>query len=702
MNPAAMNLHHMPIAPVESTLVEWTAAGWLRRLDLELARFICQSLREGDNRHEGLVFLSVALVSLYAGQGHVCLDLARCLQAPEDILRSPVDQQLASEYQPDTASLFAGLQLQDWIDALSIASLSDPASVGSPLVFSQDDPARPLLYLRRMWQYEQDIIAGIQQRLSADHSKIPDTSKVRSILDALFPDSPADQNPGNEQAKEPDWQKIASALAIRHPFAIITGGPGTGKTTTVVRLLAALSQLHAGADPIRIKLAAPTGKAAVRLSDSINAQRSRLERGQFIPSRVTTIHQLLGPKAGSREFKYHASHPLPADVVVIDEASMVDVEMMARLISALTPACRLILLGDKDQLASVEAGAMLGSLCQRARDIHYLPETAAWIKQGSGQTIPENGIDPTGLALDQAITMLRYSHRFGRIPGIGRLAEQVNQGDIAALSCFSGTHPELSRFVVTRDTQDDILARLATDANQGFGHYLSIMQGTRPADHTAQASGQSAADDPTADIDTWAHNVLKAYSRFQLLAVLRQGPTGVAGLNTRIEAHLAERGLIQRLQPDKAGSTSRWYAGRPVMMTRNDYSLGLMNGDIGITLWCPATPHAPARLSVAFTDPNRVQGIHWVSPNRLPHVETVFAMTVHKSQGSEFAHTALILPGNDNPVMTRELIYTAITRASEQFTLIDRGNGTFERAIQRQVMRLGNLSAATCNPADEY
>lgn len=676
---------------VESTLTEWTAAGWLRRLDLELARLLCHHLPDHHTNDAetdiGLVFLSIALVSVYAGQGHVCLDLARCLQLPSDILHSPVDSQGTLDDTPAPEMLLQGLSLQKWVDVLTQSQLTDPDTAGSPLVLSTVDPNRPLLYLRRMWQYEQTVMTGICQRMSASGSDYLEHNTVSAVLDRLFPDSTDSLPPGM-----PDWQKTACALAIRHPFAIITGGPGTGKTTTVVRLLAALNQLHKGARPLRIKLAAPTGKAAVRLSDSINAQRDQVDSAQSIPPRVTTIHQLLGPRAGSREFKYHTAHPLPADVVVIDEASMVDVEIMARLIGALTPECRLILLGDKDQLASVEAGAVLGSLCQRASDMHYLPSTAEWVKQTTGQTLPASGIDNEGMALDQAITMLRYSHRFGRIPGIGKLAEQVNQGDPASLNCFDGSHPELTRHIVSRETQDTLLARLATDPQQGFGYYLNVM-------HQAYPGNRDDNPPHTSTIDGWALKVLNAYTHFQLLAVLRQGPTGVTGLNSRIESHLASQGLIAPLQSDHAGVASRWFAGRPVMMTRNDYSLGLMNGDIGITLWYPASETTPARLSVAFPDTRRSQGIRWVSPNRLSHVETVFAMTVHKSQGSEFSHTALILPGADNPVMTRELIYTAITRASARFTLIDRDNGIFQRAIQRQVMRLGNLSVSTCSPS---
>lgn len=686
-----MNLATRPLTreAVETTLIKWTAAGWLRRLDLELARFLCQRLSIGhaddiDNQ-DGLIFLSIALVSLYAGQGHVCLDLARCIQSPSDILHSPVDSHSTAASPPEPEVMLQGLSLQAWVNALSRSSLTNPAVAGSPLVLSTVDASRPLLYLRRMWQYEQIIIAGIRQRMPANNSESLSNDQVSTVLDRLFSDSTASLPPGL-----PDWQKIACSLAIRHPFSIITGGPGTGKTTTVVKLLAALTLLNHGPGPLRIKLAAPTGKAAVRLSDSINTQRNRLDNADSIPSRVTTIHQLLGPRAGSREFKYHAAHPLPADVVVIDEASMVDVEIMARLMSALTPDCRLILLGDKDQLASVEAGAILGSLCQRAKAMHYLPETVEWVETTSGQTIPNDGIDTRGEALDQAITMLRFSHRFGRIPGIGILAERVNQGDPASLRCFDDKHTELTRHVVTRESQDALLATLVTDKEQGFGYYLKVMNQERPENIT----GSTIIRD---DIDEWAQKVLDAYGRFQLLAVLRQGPTGVTGLNTRIEAHLANQGLIERIHPQHSMTASRWFAGRPVMMTRNDYSLGLMNGDIGITLWYPASENAPARLNVAFPDSRRSPGIRWVSPNRLSHVETVFAMTVHKSQGSEFSHTALILPGADNPVITRELIYTAITRASARFTLIDRDNGIFQRAIQRQVMRLGNLSVSTCS-----
>ncbi|MEY2633350.1 MAG: exodeoxyribonuclease subunit alpha, partial [Pseudomonadota bacterium] len=491
----------------------------------------------------------------------------------------------------------------------------------------------------------------------------------------------------------------ACALAARRSFAIITGGPGTGKTTTVVRLLAVLQALAlAGgkaASPLRIRLAAPTGKAAARLNAAIaravaGLKLEALADGerirQAIPLQVSTLHRLLGSRPDSRRFRHHGGNPLPLDVLVIDEASMVDLEMMAAVLDALPATARLILLGDKDQLASVEAGAVLGELCRRAERGHYTRETRDWLQEASGTGLPEDLLDTEGQPLDQAVVMLRHSHRFGAGSGIGQLAAAVNAGDLTALRPILATpRPDLARW--RRGLEGEaalerllLAGCLATNGvesagaaglvRQGYRHYLTVMRAQRPV-----------ASAPAAALDLWAGAVLEAHGEFQLLCALRRGPWGVEGLNQRVAGLLFRAGLIP--------ATEGWYPGRPVLVTRNDYGLGLMNGDIGITLALPRPDGGGDSLRVAFPAADG-QGIHWVQPSRLQAVETVYALTVHKSQGSEFRHAALLLPEQLNPILTRELIYTGITRAREAFTLLETGQPqVLEQGVMRRVLRGG-------------
>ncbi|WP_129141753.1 exodeoxyribonuclease V subunit alpha [Modicisalibacter coralii] len=544
-----------------------------------------------------------------------------------------------------------------------------------------------------------------------------DPSRLRPILDALFPDR-------GDASQAIDWQKAACALAGRSRFAVITGGPGTGKTTTVVRLLALLQALALGEETdeggqaLRIRLAAPTGKAAARLNESIAGQVARLDLGgltgdperlrDVIPKDVSTLHRLLGSRPDTRRFRHDRHNPLPLDVLVVDEASMVDVGMMAAMLEALPPRARLVLLGDKDQLASVEAGSILGDLCARAEGGHYTPATADWLAQATGQPLPNETLDTDGQPLDQAIAMLRVSHRFTADSGIGQLAAAINQdaepvakrraiGDALKHGFADLSHLKLS------DDDERGLARLAVSGCPeqfprsgqgrehngetlpppvGYRHFLSVMAERRPADDADQEQ-----------FDDWARAVLAAHGDFQLLCALRRGPWGVEGLNERVRQALEREKLI-----DSQDGRQRWYPGRPVLVTKNDYGLGLMNGDIGITLDMPrpdATPGDNNRrlLRVAFPAGDGTERIKWVLPSRLQAVETVFAMTVHKSQGSEFAHAALVLPDAPNPILTRELVYTGITRARHWLTLVETGRGQLMDAAQRRVMRVSGLGS---------
>lgn len=677
-------------------LAHWVERGWLRAIDHAFTQFLARECPDASP----LLLMAAALASHQLGRGHLCLALGETLAAPDLALSLPPEGDDREDPPPLPSTVLDGLTSERWAAALQHPELVQRGPGESPLVVVGQG-AGTRVYLRRYWQHEQSIRQHIEARLQA--APLP-AAPLRSILDALFPDTQASATP------MPDWQRLACALAARSAFAVITGGPGTGKTTTVVKLLALLQSRALGetGQPLRIRLAAPTGKAAARLNASIAAQLERLELDgldsdpeilrEAIPAQVVTLHRLLGSRPDTRRLRHNASNPLPVDVLVVDEASMVDVELMAALLDALPGDARLVLLGDKDQLASVEAGAVLGDLCQRAEGGHYLEATRQWLDAACGQRLPDDYIDATGTALDQAVTMLRVSHRFDADSGIGQLATAINSGqpDVSRLVLQQG-HADLSRLSLfnpgllnsSLDTEDERLDRLAVEglstafsngAARGYAHYLSVMNEQRP-DNTATNDHW----------DAWARAVLNAHGSFQMLCALRRGRWGIEGLNTRITRALARSGWLPQWLADADGE--RWFAGRPVLVTRNDYSLGLMNGDIGITLARPH-PENPAQVSlrVAFAASDGSERIRWVLPARLRDVETVFAMTVHKSQGSEFEHTALVLPSAPNPILTRELIYTGITRARRWLTLVETGPAqVLDQAVTQRVMRVSGL-----------
>ncbi len=661
-------------------LEQWVARGWLREVDVALTRF----LHDEDRAAPASVLLAAALVSHQLGRGHVCLDLQRTLDHPNESLAIPPERHSASDQPPvelpDT--LLAGWTPERWLAQLQHPALVDDGSGNTPLVLIGHR-----LYLRRYWSYEQEVAQALTARMARSDSLEAwwPTDRLRDSLNALFP-HPVDE--------PPDWQKIACAVAARGAFSIITGGPGTGKTTTVVRLLALLQRLalsQAPHRPLVIRLAAPTGKAAARLKQSIGHAIHQLPATgaddlavhAHIPHEVSTLHRLLGTRPDSRLFRHDARHPLALDVLVIDEASMVDLDLMAATLQALPPQARLILLGDKDQLASVEAGSVLGDLCQRAASGHYLPSVANWLHTTTGQRLPEAFQDPNGHALDQHIVMLQHSHRFDQNSGIGQLAAAVNAGDEQAIGhVLSRQYADLMEHHLpsVNDAGLDavVLGPLKNEQGpQGLAHYLQLMHTQRP-DLAADATER----------DAWALRVLAAHGRFQLLCALRHGPCGVSGLNPHIESILQRHHLIELTGP--------WYAGRPVIVTRNDYSLGLMNGDIGITLPVAQnnrqTDEPEWTLRVAFPTHDVAAPVHWVHPSRLTGVDTVYALTVHKSQGSEFEHCALLLPPERSSVITRELIYTAITRGKSWVSLISIAHHRLlHEASRHRVQRSGGL-----------
>lgn len=613
-------------------LEEWVAQGYLRPLDRAFATFLMEEAGEASVP----IAVAAALASFESGQGHTCLDL------------------LAIPDTPGPGRYLRSLPPEELLEALRLPALTDPDG-SAPLAFLERP--HPRLYLKRYYRYENRIVSGVRQRLSADFSPDPasDAGRVRAVLDALLP------SPGS------DWVRVACALAVRNRFSLITGGPGSGKTTAVTRVLAALYILHSATGEAlspdrmpRIKLAAPTGKAAGRLQESIAAQLESLPAAvrEALPRRVSTVHRLLGMR-GAGSPRYTRRDPLPADIVVIDEASMMDVELTAHLFEALPDQSRLILLGDKDQLASVESGAVLADLCLRAEVGHYTPETAGWIREATGVSVPAHMLDRAGAPLDQAITMLRSSFRFSAQGGIGLPADAVRRGAVQEVPTAS---TEGFRRLNVHSPDDERYLNLLRTA----GASLRFMQEQRPQEKHPPEEAR----------DRWAREVLEHYNRFRVLCVLREGPWGVVRTNERVRAVLEGDGLLPPGQ--------EWYPGRPVLVTRNDYRLGLMNGDVGVAL------AVPAGLYVAF-EGGPDGGIRWILPGRLQAVETVFAMTVHKAQGSEFEHVVLVIPDRDTPVLTRELVYTAITRARKEVTLVERDPALLEVAASRRLERIGGL-----------
>ena len=611
----------MPTSHALSPLLNssWAFPAPLTGLDTSLANLLQSKQASDDPRHLWLA----ALTSHQWGRGHACLDLTT-LHTQAGALLGWSDEQ--------TASLPAGL-----IDAA--ATLPWIQGPTSPLVLHHDAHGAQL-YLRRAWTAEQQIRQHITQRLALP-CDVP--ADLQQRLDDLFPKR------ADTTTLAPDMQRLACEVAAHHRITLITGGPGTGKTTTVVKLLALL--VGTAAHDLRIHLAAPTGKAAARLTESISQALTRMpvDVQTRIPTQAQTLHRLL--QTNRRDTQLHA---LATDVVVVDEASMVDLEMMARLLQAVPTSARLILLGDKDQLASVEAGAVMAQLC-------------------------------TGALLKNQTVTLTHSHRFDAKSGIGQWARAVNAevaDNTAALKALWKNAPDwlaslpVQARIDAEDTEPDVTRlqlgnasdpQLGAGLRHGWREWL-----TRLGPHRPSATGQAV---PCTDDQALA--LLQAFTSFCVLCAVREGPLGVTQLNTHVEQAL---GLGQ----------STWYVGRPVMVTRNDYALDLMNGDIGL---CLPSPDGVLRVAFPATEakPNGA-GVRWVMPSRLDSVDTVFAMTVHKSQGSEFAHVLLVLPAQESPVLTRELVYTGLTRARQRLTLWVPQLGVLWNACARRVLRSGGLA----------
>ena len=683
-------------AELLAELGRWCDVGWLRRLDVALARWLAAELPDAAPE----LLLCTALLAQRESRGHTCIALGELLhQRRPDAIARPDDDAWLDGPAAARAALAVTLQrlspdYADWLRHLHASAAVDEGAAAAggqaPLVL-ENVPEGARLYLRRHWRDEQSVANAVLTRTQPtprhprasgdprpeDPLPDPDPATVRQWLDQLFGQPAPTVDPA-----APDWQRIACAMALRGRLALITGGPGTGKTYTVARLLALLFALHPAPETLRIALAAPTGKAAARLKQSIDQALGQL--GAALPGvldwallanrlkEALTLHRLLGARPDTRALRHDARHPLDVDLLVVDEASMVHLEMMAALLAALPARARLVLLGDKDQLASVEAGAVLGDLCGQAERGQYDADSVAWIAACTGNAVPaalRHAPDTPLPALAQQTVMLRESRRFQG--AIGALAKAVNAGDVrAAAAVFRRSDASVQRLALTEAQALPAVLALALQGRAGapigYDLYLTELQ-QRPA------PGDAAAH------QAWTVRVVRAFERVRLLCALREGEWGVTGLNTRIETHLRRRGAIAR--------HGEWYAGRPVMITRNDAALGVYNGDVGVAL--PGVEGGPS-LRVWLLE-GEGQPPRSVMASRLAAIETAFAMTVHKSQGSEFEHVALVLPPHLNPVLTRELVYTGITRAKTAFTLVAPDPTVWAQALQRRTRRASGL-----------
>ncbi len=720
----------MQTAPSTSALLTtlrlWADQGWLRRLDSALAAL----LAELEPDASPTLLVSAALLAQMEGRGHTCLPLAPVVKDAQGLLDWPPAAQAALQ----AVWIELPPKLALWLDALHTSTLvrvvfkdhsNQPPQndQGQPLVLA-GTAAAPLLYLRRYWLQEQQLASALWQR-AAQHSAV-DEAAARHWLDRLFDPSPAG---GQVVTSTPslaatgaaiaiqdaatadtmDWQKMACAVALRADLTVITGGPGTGKTYTAARLLALLFAMAPQAQRLRVALAAPTGKAAARLRQSIDSALQELgARLGPVPDQAATgehpgtqspglnlaafaqrigaartLHALLGARPDTRQFRFNASTPLDVDIVIVDEASMVHLEMMAALVQALPPGAKLILLGDKDQLASVEAGAVLGDLCRDAGAGQYDAATARYAQALTGCRLAPEFLAASSApdALAQQIVMLRHSRRFGG--QIGKLATAVNAGDAtAALALLA--NDAAGTLHASPGHKVQAVLRLAVhgrpDAPDCYADYLRLVQAGPGATKRSGAQAVQTGDELAAKEahSAWATAVLRAFDRFRLVCAVHEGDWGTRSLNLAVQHALTEVGLLK--------ARGEWFVGRPAMVTRNDSALGVFNGDVGITL--PALDPGAA-LRVYFLDGDTLRS---VASSRLPHVETAFAMTVHKCQGSEFLHTALVLPGADARVLTRELVYTGITRARERFTLLQAQPGALAAAIARPSQRASGLA----------
>ncbi len=603
----------------EGLLAAFNRAGVLGAADVHVAQRLRRVGREADES----VLLAVALVVRAVRQGSVCLELAKAAESTAVDGADPAD--IAALPWPEPTA---------WISAVE----------SSPLVeVGEDGPAsrplrmvRGLLYLDRYWRQER-LIARYVDAAHGRPVAAPEPAALTRALARLFPEEP------------PDRQRLAAVVAAHRRFSIVAGGPGTGKTTTVAKLLALLQDQVGGG--VRIALAAPTGKAAARLQQAANEAAEALQpedQARLGTLKASTLHRLLGFKPGSRgRFWHDLDNHLAYDVVVVDEASMVSLTLMSRLVEALRPDCRLVLVGDPDQLASVEVGAVLGDLVQRPAPPGVQPTVG--LEPYVAGDLADLDAEEREVALTRGVVRLSHVYRFPE--EIQALADGIRRGDTGAVMGVLAEGHASIEFI-----ESDVAVTTST------------LDGLRADVVAAGVDLSSAARDGNAE------QALVSLDQHRLICAHREGPYGVARWSRQVEEWLGE--VI-----DGYGRDGYWYVGRPLIVTTNDHQLRLYNGDTGVVISHEDRPRAAFR---------REGVVALLATSRLSDVQTMHALSVHRSQGSQFRKVTVILPSVESRLLTRELLYTAVTRAERQVRII----GTREAlvaAVRRPITRASGL-----------
>jgi exodeoxyribonuclease V alpha subunit len=608
--------------------------GELRLLDLHLGLFLEKQAVDRDGQTSKntesaggrseypALLLAATLASAAVGNGHVCYPLG---EAPE---------------QPSLAEMVAKNFpcSKKWREELLTTSVVGQPGEVSPLILD----AKNRLYLHRFSCYEEFIATALRRRAATRLDLDPQVAS--ELLARLFPRT--EKNSAIDCQDYPDYQQLAAALALLKPLVIISGGPGTGKTHTVARILAAIQALHARHQDkqrgqrkklLKIALAAPTGKAAARLEESIRKAKLSLPEDlrRDIPEQAQTLHRLLGSRPGAAAFRFNRDNKLYLDLLVLDEASMIDVEMMVAILEALPEKTRIILLGDRNQLASVEAGSLFADLCgndesrwspQLCAELEQLTGSSNLLSSSSGETAAKESGKASDPVLADSLVLLRTSYRFQDNSGIGCLAAAVKSGSVE----------QMNRTLA--DNFADVEMVQYTGAKREQWLEGRIRKGFQPM-LTASSPEQAFA----------------AIEAFRFLCALRRGPDGVEGINILVTQVLRRAGLI-------SPQNTEWYQGRPIIILRNQYEMQLFNGDTGI-LW----QDNKGRLRAWFRRADNT--LSSISPARLPEHETAYAITIHKAQGSEFDEVLLLLPDEESRVLSKELLYTGITRARNRLIL---------------------------------